>query len=78
MPDSTLFLDDDHQIVPEHEATRMVVHTTDAAGETVREEWFTLQPVPREPVARPDRRFLTGVVVGVLAGVVIGWLVARR
>ena len=78
MPESTRFLDDDHQIVPEHEATRMVVHTTDAAGETVREEWFTLQPVPRQPDARTNDRFLVGVVVGVLAGAVLGWLVARR
>lgn len=64
MPEIRVFLDDDHRVVPEVEATRMVVRTTDAQGELVAEHWF-------HP-SRPETPRASGIL-----GALKGWLVSR-
>ena len=82
MPVRSVFLDDDHRIVPEHLASRMVETTTDANGVVLSERWSVLE-MPRDIASKDtggvarDTPLVQLLLVG-LAGALLGWLVGRR
>ena len=77
MPETTTFLDEEHRIASEADATRLVVRTTDDSGQLISERWYVLT-LPRpgdlpEPSVSP-RRLLLAMLIGVILGVALGWL----
>ncbi len=52
MSDYTVYLDDQHRIVPLSDATYVVKTTTDDAGNVIAEEWHETLPRPPAPEHR--------------------------
>ena len=77
MPLRSIFLDDDHRIVPEHLASRMVETTTDENGVVLSEKWSILE-APRDEGSASSSTPILELLLAGLVGAVLGWLAGRR